>query len=68
MGFDLSPDYAERGRARLAGIQPGDALDGAPEPLVSAPRTDQGRELKASPGETRRRRKKISAVGHEDES
>lgn len=39
LGFDLSSDYIQRGLARLASAQVGDTLDGAPEPLVSAPST-----------------------------
>jgi DNA modification methylase len=45
LGFELSTQYAAAIEKRLADIQPGDALVGAPEPLVSAPRTDQGRRL-----------------------
>lgn len=39
LGFDLSPEYIQRGTDRLAAANVGDALDGAPEPLVSAPAT-----------------------------
>jgi site-specific DNA-methyltransferase (adenine-specific) len=39
VGFDLSEEYVRLGRARLAAIVAGDPLDGAPEPLVSAPAT-----------------------------
>ena len=39
LGFDLSEEYASRGNARLKGIRVGDPLDGAAEPLVSAPAT-----------------------------
>jgi site-specific DNA-methyltransferase (adenine-specific) len=45
LGFELSEQYAERIRDRLAAIQPGDPLDGAPEPLKSAPTTAKGRRL-----------------------
>lgn len=45
LGFDISPEYIERGRARLAAARDGDRLDGAPEPLVSAPKTTDGRTL-----------------------
>ena len=45
LGFELSPDYVKRGTERLAGIQPGDRLDGAPEPTMSAPTTANGRRL-----------------------
>jgi len=39
IGFDLSADYIERGKARLEKIHVGDALDGSAEPTVSAPAT-----------------------------
>lgn len=39
LGFDLSPEYVERGETRLAGIRAGDRLDGDAEPLMSAPST-----------------------------
>ena len=45
IGFDLSPDYVKRGTERLASISVGDALDGAPEPTMSAPSTANGRRL-----------------------
>jgi DNA modification methylase len=34
MGFELSPEYAERARARLAAINPGDPLEGGEDPKV----------------------------------
>lgn len=46
LGFDLSPQYVERGRKRLASIQPGDPLDGSPEPTMSAPATKNGKRVK----------------------
>ena len=39
IGFDLSADYVKRGTARIAAAEVGEALEGAPEPLVSAPTT-----------------------------
>jgi len=45
LGFDISPDYVKQVRARLKSINPGQPLDGAPEPLVSAPTTANGRRL-----------------------
>jgi DNA modification methylase len=48
LGFDLSPQYVERGLERLKSINPGDALVGAAEPLVSAPATKDGRQLQLS--------------------
>jgi site-specific DNA-methyltransferase (adenine-specific) len=43
VGFDLSPQYVERGTARLADTFVGDPLDGAPEPTMSAPTTVKSR-------------------------
>ncbi len=45
MGFELSPQYAERIAARLERVSVGDPLDGAAEPLVSAPKTADGIRL-----------------------
>ncbi len=39
MGFELSPEYVKRGTTRTQSAQAGDRLEGAPEPLVSAPAT-----------------------------
>jgi DNA modification methylase len=39
IGFELSADYVKRGTARADSARSGDPLDGAPEPLLSAPRT-----------------------------
>jgi site-specific DNA-methyltransferase (adenine-specific) len=47
LGFDISPDYIARGRARLAAAREGDRLDGAAEPLVSVPKTTEGRTLES---------------------
>jgi len=57
LGFDLSPQYIERGTARLDSINVGDALDGSPEPTMSAPTTANGKQLKQPPeGEPSRQR------------
>lgn len=45
VGFELSPDYAVQAEARVAEARVGEPLRGAPEPLVSAPRTAEGRPL-----------------------
>jgi site-specific DNA-methyltransferase (adenine-specific) len=45
LGCELSPAYAAKVRERLSGISPGDPLDGAAEPLKSAPATAAGRRL-----------------------
>jgi site-specific DNA-methyltransferase (adenine-specific) len=39
LGFELSPEYVECGSKRLQQAGVGDRLEGAPEPLVSAPAT-----------------------------
>jgi site-specific DNA-methyltransferase (adenine-specific) len=39
IGFDVSRDYVERGRARVDAAKVGAALEGSPEPVVSAPAT-----------------------------
>lgn len=57
LGFDLSPEYIERGLTRLAKANVGDPLDGAAEPLVSAPSTADGRPLAAVASKTRRKQK-----------
>jgi DNA modification methylase len=45
VGFELSKEYAARIEERLAAIEPGDPIDGAADPLVSAPSTAAGRRL-----------------------
>ncbi len=47
LGMELSEDYADRVNTRLAGISAGDPLDGAAEPLKTAPATKDGRRLDA---------------------
>ncbi|HEV8061925.1 MAG TPA: DNA methyltransferase [Gemmataceae bacterium] len=39
IGFELSPEYVKRGTARTEKARSGDPLNGAPEPLMSAPTT-----------------------------
>ncbi len=39
LGFELSEEYARRGNSRIAAVEPGQPLNGAPEPLASAPPT-----------------------------
>ena len=41
LGFDVSKDYVQYGLDRLRAIRVGDRLDGSPEPMKSAPRTDR---------------------------
>lgn len=42
IGFELSPEYVRRGNDRLTKARHGDPLEGAPEPLMSAPATPRG--------------------------
>jgi site-specific DNA-methyltransferase (adenine-specific) len=63
IGFELSAQYAKKIEKRLAAIEIGDPLDGAPEPLVSAPSTANGISLKEREQNRRRTgRKKRSAI------
>ncbi len=45
LGYEMSEAYAEAARKRLKAIRPGDPLEGAPEPLSSAPSTAKGKRL-----------------------
>jgi site-specific DNA-methyltransferase (adenine-specific) len=45
MGFELSEEYAGRARRRIESIVPGQPLDGAENPLTSAPTTAAGIRL-----------------------
>jgi len=55
VGFEISEEYAARVQQRLANTHPGDPLEGAPEPLLSAPDTASGRRLSDKPKPHRRR-------------
>lgn len=48
LAFDISDEYINRGLDRLSKIRVGDALDGAPEPKVSAPSTPKVPKARAS--------------------
>jgi len=48
LGYELSENYVAHMEQRLAEIHPGDVLDGAEEPLISAPSTRKGKRLKTS--------------------
>lgn len=60
IGFEISPEYTERVTKRLAGIKPGDPLEGPADPLTSAPTTAEGRRRsdvdQTRPGQSRKRR------------
>jgi site-specific DNA-methyltransferase (adenine-specific) len=57
VGFEISPNYATQTQARLEAAAVGQPLNGAEEPLVSAPSTAQG---KVRPPEGRRVSRKSS--------
>ncbi len=61
IGFELSEEYAAQGRKRVQQSREGQPLDGAPEPLVSAPRTPPAENDKGSG--KRRGRPPLSARG-----
>ena len=67
VGYELSSEYAEQIRKRLEKIQCGDSLDGAPEPLVSAPRTQDGRQLSNDSNARRTTRAKRAASPNQQE-
>lgn len=66
LGFDISPEYVARGRERLARVHSGDPLDGAAEPLVSAPPTPRsgkrGRVADSSPVEASQEMREIARL------
>jgi site-specific DNA-methyltransferase (adenine-specific) len=67
LGLELSVEYAARIDARLAAINAGDPLDGAAEPLKSAPATKDGRRLDRNrPATGRRGRTRKRRVGAQD--
>jgi DNA modification methylase len=58
LGFELSAEYCGQIKKRLVAIKPGDPLDGAAEPLVSAPTTANGRKLEDVKATGRKRKPK----------
>lgn len=56
MGYELSPEYAEQAQSRIDAAHVGDALQGAEEPLVSAPSTAEGIKLDGNGRRVRGRR------------
>jgi site-specific DNA-methyltransferase (adenine-specific) len=57
LGFELSTEYAASLRHRIRRVTVGDPLEGAPEPLVSAPTTPNDADADAN-GRNQRRRKR----------
>jgi len=67
-GFELSPDYAQLGTARIAAAAVGDRLEGAAEPKVSAPSTQQGKPLKGHGSPPARKKRGVpNQVRHQPE-
>ena len=62
LGFELSAEYTRLIKQRLRGIVPGHTLDGAPEPLVSAPSTAAGCTLESRIERRRVRRSPFQGV------
>lgn len=63
LGFELSADYARQVQKRLESIQVGAELDGAADPLLSAPATAKGRRLEQSaPVEAKNERERSALV------
>lgn len=62
LGFEISPEYVERGEARLGGVRRGDPLDGSAEPLMSAPTTANGKVRGVNAGQGRKRSKSQKSV------
>ncbi|MCA9043671.1 MAG: hypothetical protein KDA69_05080 [Planctomycetaceae bacterium] len=48
IGFELSSEYAKYGSDRVKRCNVGDAIDGPPDPIESAPTTSAGKKLKKS--------------------
>jgi site-specific DNA-methyltransferase (adenine-specific) len=62
VGFDVSDEYIACGLKRLKAVSPGDPLDGAPEPLVSAPSTANGKQRTSG---QKRQKKRDSSSGQQ---
>ncbi len=58
LGFELSAEYTNCVQQRLDAANPGDPLNGAAEPLVSAPSTEDGCTLKDRSGRVREHSKR----------
>ncbi|AMV20084.1 DNA adenine methyltransferase YhdJ [Planctomyces sp. SH-PL14] len=65
LAFDLSEQYVDLGLRRLAGITSGDRMDGAEEPLMSAPKTSEGKPRRTAE-KKRPGRKKASVPAVEE--
>jgi site-specific DNA-methyltransferase (adenine-specific) len=55
IGFELSAEYAAQALRRLDEVRPGQPLDGAEDPITSAPPTALGKQRPTEPTSARRR-------------
>jgi site-specific DNA-methyltransferase (adenine-specific) len=62
IGFELSPEYAERATERLKVTKIGDALSGVENPLTSAPETSKGVTLESRQKKARPERLKSTKI------
>ncbi len=62
LSFEMSSEYHKLGMARLEAASPGDPLEGAAEPKVSAPSTEQGRRLDQVSPPARRKKTSQSSL------
>ncbi|MHC4400430.1 MAG: DNA-methyltransferase, partial [Planctomycetota bacterium] len=65
LGFEISPEYTERVRARLSKSKRGDPLEGPADPLTSAPSTAKGRKRTDVHGKRPPARRKKAARGEQ---
>ena len=64
IGFELSPEYVRLGAARLNNARCGDLLDGAPEPLMSAPATPRGGQDRRRATQAKRKKADSNSSTH----
>jgi len=63
VGFELSEDYAKKVRERLEKVRVDEPLDGAEDPLTSAPSTTNGKQLNGTNGHVRTPRRSLCKAG-----
>ncbi len=68
IGFELSQDYAQQSRERIERVWEGQPLDGAPEPLVSAPSTPDAGSTRYRKRTNKRDKHSPSATRRQDAS
>jgi site-specific DNA-methyltransferase (adenine-specific) len=61
IGLEISAEYVKKVKRRLAGIKPGDPLEGPADPRTSAPTTAEGRRLDAVQAKRRSAGRKTTA-------